>query len=49
LIQFASVREALGIQMPAFNDLAIIFGFGVMVFISMEILKFVLRKKMALR
>lgn len=49
LIQFASVRDALGIQMPAYDDLAIIFGFGVMVFISMEILKFVLRKKMALR
>ncbi|MDP2840171.1 MAG: cation-translocating P-type ATPase, partial [Syntrophales bacterium] len=47
LIQFPSVRSAFGIDKPSFSDLGIVFGFGIIVFISMEVLKAILRKKMA--
>jgi Ca2+-transporting ATPase len=47
LIQFPSVRDAFGIDIPSFSDLGIIFGFGVFVFIAMEVLKAIVRKKMA--
>jgi Ca2+-transporting ATPase len=48
LIQFPSVREAFGINKPSSNSLGIILGFGIIVFISMEVIKAILRKKMAL-
>jgi Ca2+-transporting ATPase len=48
LIQFPSVRDAFGIHMPSSTDLGIILGIGVIVFISMEIIKAVLRRKIAL-
>jgi P-type Ca2+ transporter type 2C len=47
LIQLPTVRDAFGILKPTATDLEIIIGFGVMVFISMEVVKAVLRKKMA--
>jgi len=46
LVQFPSMREAFGIIKPTATDLGIIIGFGVVVFISMEVVKAVLRKKM---
>lgn len=46
LIQIPSVREAFGIMKPSFSDLSIILGFGIVVFISMEVIKAILRRKM---
>jgi Ca2+-transporting ATPase len=46
LIQIPSIRDAFGIIKPSASDLEIIIGFGVVVFISMEIVKAILRKKM---
>ncbi len=48
LIQIPSVREAFGIQMPTVSDLGIILAFGLIVFVSMEVIKAILRKKMRL-
>jgi Ca2+-transporting ATPase len=47
LIQIPSVRDAFGIIKPSFSDLQIILGFGIIVFISMEVIKVILRKKMS--
>jgi len=47
LIQLPTVRDAFGIIKPTATDIGIIVGFGVVVFISMEVVKAVLRKKMA--
>jgi Ca2+-transporting ATPase len=47
LIQLPSVRDAFGIIKPSASDLGIILAFGVIVFISMEVVKAILRKKMA--
>ncbi len=47
LVQFPSMRDAFGIIKPTATDLEIIIGFGIVVFISMEVVKAVLRKKMA--
>jgi hypothetical protein len=41
------MRDAFGIIKPSSSDLEIIIGFGVVVFISMEVVKAILRKKMA--
>ncbi len=49
LVQFPSVRDAFGIQKPSAPDLGIILAFGFIVFVSMEVIKIVLRRKMALR
>jgi P-type Ca2+ transporter type 2C len=46
LIQFSSVRDAFGIHKPSASDLGIIIGFGIVVFISMEGLKAVLRRRL---
>jgi Ca2+-transporting ATPase len=46
LIQFPSVRDAFGIHIPSSTDLGIVLGFGVIVFISMEVIKAILRRKM---
>jgi Ca2+-transporting ATPase len=48
LIQLPSVRDAFGIIKPSASDIGIIIGFGVVVFISMEVVKTVLRRKMAI-
>ena len=47
LIQIPSIRDSFGIIKPSGSDLQIILGFGVVVFISMEVVKAILRKKMA--
>jgi hypothetical protein len=47
LVQLPTVRDAFGIIKPTATDIGIIVGFGVVVFISMEVVKAVLRKKMA--
>ena len=47
LVQLPTVREAFGINKPSVSDIGIILGFGVVVFISMEVLKAVLRRKMS--
>jgi len=46
LIQIPSVRDAFGIVKPSITDIGIILGFGIIVFISMEVIKAILRKKM---
>ncbi|MEK6679497.1 MAG: cation-translocating P-type ATPase, partial [Nitrospirota bacterium] len=46
LIQFPTMLDAFEINKPSAADLGIIFGFGVVVFISMEVIKAVLRRKM---
>lgn len=45
LIQFDSVREAFGINMPTVSDVAFVVALGVGVFISIEIVKWRLRKR----
>jgi Ca2+-transporting ATPase len=49
LIQIPSIRESFGVIKPSSSDLEIILGFGIVVFISMEVVKAILRRKMALR
>ena len=46
LIQIPTVREAFGINKPSASDMGIILGFGFVVFISMEVIKAILRRKM---
>jgi Ca2+-transporting ATPase len=46
LVQLPTVRDAFGIIKPSTSDLGIIIGFGVVVFISMEVVKAILRNKM---
>jgi Ca2+-transporting ATPase len=46
LVQIPSVRDAFGILKPSAVDLELILGFGILVFISMEVVKVILRKKM---
>ncbi len=45
LIQIPSVREAFGIMKPSLSDLALIFVFGLLVFVIIEVTKVILRKK----
>jgi nitrogen fixation/metabolism regulation signal transduction histidine kinase len=47
LIQIPSIRDSFGIIRPSFSDIEMILGFGVVVFISMEVVKAILRRKMA--
>ena len=49
LVQFESVREAFGINMPTLGDVGFVLALGVGVFISIEIVKAVLRKRYYLR
>jgi Ca2+-transporting ATPase len=49
LIQIPSIRESFGIIKPSSADIEVILGFGIVVFISMEVVKAILRKKMAVR
>jgi Ca2+-transporting ATPase len=46
LIQIPSVRDAFGITKPSFFDLAIIIGFGLIVFALMEVTKVILRRRL---
>jgi len=45
LIQISSVRDAFGITKPSFSDLAIIVGFGLVVFAIIEVTKIILRRR----
>ena len=46
LIQFPVIREAFGINIPSIGTIGLIFGFAVVVFCFMEIVKALLRKRM---
>jgi Ca2+-transporting ATPase len=46
LIQIPSIRESFGIIKPSSTDIEVILGFGVVVFISMEVIKAIIRKKL---
>ncbi len=46
LIQIPSIRDAFGIVKPSSSDIGIILTFGIVVFISMEVVKAILRRKM---
>jgi len=45
LIQFAAIRGAFGILMPSASDIGIILGIGLIVLISMGVVKAILRAK----
>jgi P-type Ca2+ transporter type 2C len=47
LVQISAIREAFGIFKPSLFDLKMILGFGLVIFVSMEVIKAVLRKKLA--
>jgi len=47
LIQIPAIRDSFGIIKPSTTDIGIILAFGVIVFISMEVVKAVLRAKIA--
>jgi Ca2+-transporting ATPase len=47
LLQIPSIRDSFGVIKPSSSDLEIILGFGVIVFISMEVIKAVIRRRMA--
>jgi Ca2+-transporting ATPase len=47
LIQIPSIRDSFGIIKPSTADIEIILGFGIVVFISMEVIKAILRRRMA--
>jgi Ca2+-transporting ATPase len=46
LVQLPTIRDAFGINKPSIFDLEIIIGFGIVVFISMEVVKAILRSRM---
>jgi Ca2+-transporting ATPase len=45
LTMIPAVRDAFGIGIPSFSDLALIFVFGIVIFAVMELLKLFLRKR----
>jgi Ca2+-transporting ATPase len=47
LIQIPSIRDSFGIIIPSSSDIEVILAFGLVVFISMEVVKAILRKKTA--
>jgi len=47
LVQIPAVRNAFGILKPSVVGIELILGFGVVVFISMEVIKAVIRRRMA--
>jgi Ca2+-transporting ATPase len=49
LVQFSSVRDAFGIIKPSASDLGVSIGLGVVLFISMEVIKAILRRKYLLK
>jgi Ca2+-transporting ATPase len=46
LIQIPSIRDSFGIIKPSTSDIEVILGFGIVVFMSMEVVKAILRRKM---
>ncbi len=49
LVQLPYVRDAFGILVPSVRDLATILGFGLIVFVSIEVLKRVIASRTAVR
>ena len=47
LIQIPAIRDAFGVNKPSASDFRIILGFGVVVFVCMEIIKAIIRSKLA--
>jgi Ca2+-transporting ATPase len=47
LVQIPSIREAFGIVKPSFSMIKVFLGFGLVVFISMEVIKVILRKRLS--
>jgi Ca2+-transporting ATPase len=47
LMQIPSIRDAFGVLKPSASELGLILGFGIVVFISMEVIKAVIRSKMS--
>ncbi|MCX7857878.1 MAG: cation-translocating P-type ATPase [Deltaproteobacteria bacterium] len=47
VLHVPSIRNAFGILTPTKSDLILILTFGLIIFISMEIIKFLIRKKMS--
>jgi len=47
LMQIPSIRDSFGVIKPTSADLQIILGFGIFVFVSMEVIKAVIRRRMA--
>jgi Ca2+-transporting ATPase len=45
LMQFPAVRESFGVGMPAVRDIALLLGFGAVIFVVMEAVKLVLRRR----
>ena len=46
VLQIPAVREAFGVTMPTFQTIGMILAFGVVVFISMEMIKVYLRRRL---
>jgi Ca2+-transporting ATPase len=46
VIQVPSIRDSFGIIKPSISDIGIILSFGMIVFIAMEVIKAILRRKM---
>ncbi|MCS7281421.1 MAG: cation-translocating P-type ATPase [Desulfobacterota bacterium] len=46
LVHIPSVRDAFGILMPTMDDMKLILSFGFLVFLSMEVVKIIIRRKM---
>jgi Ca2+-transporting ATPase len=46
LMQIPSIRDSFGVIKPSSSDLEIILGFGIVVFVSMEVVKAVIRRRM---
>jgi P-type Ca2+ transporter type 2C len=46
LMQLPLVREAFGVNLPGLRDLAIIAGFGLLVFLSLELVKALIRRRL---
>jgi Ca2+-transporting ATPase len=47
LIQIPAIQESFGIVKPSFSMIKVFLGFGLVVFISMEVIKAILRKRLA--
>jgi Ca2+-transporting ATPase len=47
LIQIPAIQDAFGIAEPSFSMIKVFLGFGLVVFISMEVIKAILRKRLA--
>jgi hypothetical protein len=46
LLQLQAIRDAFGVLIPSVTDIGIILGIGLLVFITMEVVKAVLRSRL---